>query len=90
MLHCHENGVKTPSVEESFPLIGKRSVQYIFCSSGGTYREQSVLVVGEKLSIGFADGVFQLRLEGSVDDPLADLRARFRKLGNTVNIRFIQ
>lgn len=25
-----------------------------------------------------------------VDNPLADLRARFRKLGNIVNIRFIQ
>lgn len=81
MFHCHENGVKTLNVEESFLLTGKRSVRHIFCSSGGTHRKRSVFVIGGKLCIGFADGVFQLRLEGSVDNPLADLRARFRKAG---------
>lgn len=90
MFHCHENGVKTLNVEEGFLLLSKRSVRHIFCSSGGTHRKRGVFVIGGKLCIGFADGVFQLRLEGSVDNPLADLRARFRKLSNIVNIRFIQ
>ena len=90
MFHCHENGVKTLNVEEGFLLTGKGSVRHIFCSSGGAHRKRGVFVIGGKLCIGFADGVFQLRLEGSVDNPLADLRARFRKLGNIVNIRFIQ
>ncbi len=90
MFHCHENGVKTLNVEEGFLLTGKGSVRHIFCSSGGAHRKRGVFVIGGKLCISFADGIFQLRLEGSVDNPLADLRARFRKLGNIVNIRFIQ
>ncbi|VED35490.1 Uncharacterised protein [Escherichia coli] len=81
MFHCHENGVKTLNVEESFLLTGKRSVRHIFCGSGGTHRKRGVFVIGGKLCIGFADGVFQLRLEGSVDNPLADLARPLSQAG---------
>jgi hypothetical protein len=40
--------------------------------------------------VGIVNGIFQLRLERCVDDPLADLRAGFCKLGDIINIRFIQ
>lgn len=47
-------------------------------------------IVRGKLRVGITDGIFQLRLERSVDNPLADLRPGFGKLGDIVDIRFIQ
>lgn len=90
MFYCYENGVKILNVEEGFLLIGKRSVWYIFCGGGGVYCKRGVFVIGRKLCIGFVDGVFQFRLEGSVDNLLVDLCVCFCKLSNIVNICFIQ
>lgn len=90
MFHCHKNSVKTLNVKKSFLLTSKKSVQHIFCGGGKAHRKKSVFVISKKLCISFANSVFQLKLKKSVNNPLANLRARFRKLSNIVNIRFIQ
>ncbi len=79
MFHCHENGVKTLNVEEGFLLPAKEASGISSAvaeerTAKGRFRHRRKAV--HKLR-GWH---FPARLEGSVDNPLADLRARFRKL----------
>ena len=90
MLHRHQYRLVTTDVEEGFLLPGERGIRHIFCGSGRAHGKGGLRVVSGELVVGVMDGFFQFRLERCVDNPLADLRAGFGKLGDIINIRFIQ
>ncbi len=90
VFHCHQYRIEALNVKKRFLLARKRSIWHIFRRGGGTHGKRGIFIIRRKLRIGIADGVFQLRLERSVDNPLADLRARFRQLGDIINICLIQ
>ena len=90
MLHRHQHRIVTLDVQEGFLLSGKRGVRHIFCGRRGTYGKGGLRIVSRELVVRVVNGFFQFRLERCVDDPLADLRPGFGKLGDVINIRFIQ
>ena len=90
MLHRYQHRVVALNVQEGFLLSGKRGVRHIFCGGRRTDGERGLRVVSGELIVGLVNSVFQFRLERRVDNPLADLRPGFGKLGYVVNIRFIQ
>ncbi|CCJ97896.1 hypothetical protein BN130_390 [Cronobacter malonaticus 507] len=90
MFHRHHHRIDALHVQEGFLLAREGSVRHIFGGGGRAHRKGGVGVIGGELLIGFADRLLQLRLEGGVDNPLADLRAGFRELSDVVDICFIQ
>ena len=78
VLHGDQYGVEALDVEEGFLLTGKRGVRHILRRCRRTHGERRMLIVRRELRVGIADGIFQLRLERSVDNPLADLCACLR------------
>ena len=90
MLHGHQHGVVALHVEERFLLPGKGGVRHVFCCGRGTHGERGLTIISRKLVIGFTNSVFQLTLERSIDDPLADLCPGFRQFRDVVNVGFIQ
>ena len=90
MLHRHQHRLVTLDVEEGFLLPGERGIRHIFCCSGRAHGKGGLRIVSGELVVRVVNGFFQFRLERCVDNPLADLRAGFGKLGDIINIRFIQ
>ena len=90
VLHGHQHRIIALNVQEGFLLPGERRVRHIFCGCGRTHGKGGLRIVSGELVVSIVNGFFQFRLERCVDDPLADLRPGFSKLGHIINIRFIQ
>ena len=90
VLHRHQHRIVTLDVKEGFLLPGKRGVRHVFCGGRGAHGKGGLRVISGELVVRVVNGFFQFRLERCVDDPLADLRPGFSKLGHIINIRFIQ
>ncbi len=85
VFHCHQYRIEALNVKH---LLATNEASGISSPWRKERLTEAFFIIRRKLRIGIADGVFQRRRKG-VDNPAADLRARFRQLGDIINICLI-
>ena len=89
VLDRRHDGIDAAHVEEGLLLTCKRRVRHVFGGGGGAHRERR-LETRAQLVIGGANGLLQLRLEGGIDHPLADLVASGAKGRDVIHIQAVE
>ena len=88
-LHCLEDVVDTSDVQVGLLLAGEGRVGQVLGGGGGPHRPGDLLGVGvvvDEVGVIVPDVLFECLGEGLVDDPLTDLPATLRQLGDILDV----